>query len=86
MGQTWYLSVDMQLFIIAPIFVYLLWRWQFGGQISLFLALFSSILANFLVFSLLDLQPAPLYTRQLVYFLFLTIILLHKFKKKFILE
>lgn len=28
MGHTWYLSVDMQLFIVAPFLVYLLYRFK----------------------------------------------------------
>ncbi|XP_058814371.1 nose resistant to fluoxetine protein 6-like [Topomyia yanbarensis] len=30
--HTWYLSVDMQLYIVSPIFIYLLWR--YGKQIT----------------------------------------------------
>uniref|UniRef100_A0A0P5TA70 Nose resistant to fluoxetine protein n=1 Tax=Daphnia magna TaxID=35525 RepID=A0A0P5TA70_9CRUS len=31
MGQTWYLAVDMQLFVISPLIVYPLWRWKKPG-------------------------------------------------------
>ncbi|XP_049865219.1 nose resistant to fluoxetine protein 6-like [Pectinophora gossypiella] len=31
MFQSWYLSVDTQLFYIAPIFIYSLWRWRKVG-------------------------------------------------------
>lgn len=28
-GPTWYLSVDMQLFILSPLIIYPLWRWRY---------------------------------------------------------
>ncbi|KAM3968322.1 nose resistant to fluoxetine protein 6 [Aphomia sociella] len=31
MFQSWYLSVDTQLFFVAPIFIYALWRWRRVG-------------------------------------------------------
>ena len=30
MGQTWYLSCDMILFIFSPLFIYSFWRGKFG--------------------------------------------------------
>lgn len=27
MTETWFLSVDMQLFVLSPLFIYPLWRW-----------------------------------------------------------
>ncbi|KAI5643617.1 acyltransferase family domain-containing protein [Phthorimaea operculella] len=35
MFQSWYLSVDTQMFYIAPIFIYSLWRWRKVGPIFL---------------------------------------------------
>ncbi|XP_053600047.1 nose resistant to fluoxetine protein 6 [Plodia interpunctella] len=35
MFQSWYLSVDTQLFFIAPIFIYSLWRWSRIGPVFL---------------------------------------------------
>nr|XP_023017426.1 nose resistant to fluoxetine protein 6-like isoform X2 [Leptinotarsa decemlineata] len=35
MFQSWYLSVDYHLFIIAPIIIYPLWRWRKIGEIIL---------------------------------------------------
>lgn len=29
LGHTWYLSVDMQLFIASPPIIYLLWRYKY---------------------------------------------------------
>nr|XP_013190090.1 unnamed protein product [Amyelois transitella] len=39
MFQSWYLSVDTQLFFIAPIFIYSLWRWSRVGPIFLSLSI-----------------------------------------------
>ncbi|KOB64652.1 Nose resistant to fluoxetine protein 6, partial [Operophtera brumata] len=43
MFQSWYLSVDTQLFFIAPIFIYSLWRWRRVGPTLLSLALVVSL-------------------------------------------
>ncbi|RVE43113.1 hypothetical protein evm_012229 [Chilo suppressalis] len=40
MFQSWYLSVDTQLFFIAPIFIYSLWRWRRVGPSILGVAIF----------------------------------------------
>ncbi|XP_026326744.1 nose resistant to fluoxetine protein 6-like [Hyposmocoma kahamanoa] len=44
MFQSWYLSVDTQLFFIAPVFIYSLWRWRKLGPTLLGLGLFVSLL------------------------------------------
>lgn len=64
MAQTWYLAADMQLFVIAPLVVYLLWRSPFIGLLSIMLANIASITANIVVFSLVFLQPTIMFTRQ----------------------
>ncbi|CAH2063670.1 unnamed protein product, partial [Iphiclides podalirius] len=43
MFQSWYLAVDTQLFFVAPIFIYSLWRWQRFGSAFLALATFTSL-------------------------------------------
>ncbi|XP_013161803.1 PREDICTED: nose resistant to fluoxetine protein 6-like [Papilio xuthus] len=43
MFQSWYLSVDTQLFFVAPIFIYSLWRWRRIGSVFLALATFISL-------------------------------------------
>lgn len=35
MFQSWYLSVDTQLFFLAPIFIYPLWHWRRMGPLIL---------------------------------------------------
>lgn len=44
MFQSWYLSVDTQLFYVAPIFIYSLWNWKRLGPILLSIALVISLL------------------------------------------
>ncbi|XP_068628049.1 nose resistant to fluoxetine protein 6-like [Battus philenor] len=43
MFQSWYLAVDTQLFFVAPIFIYSLWRWRRLGSVFLALATFVSL-------------------------------------------
>lgn len=47
MGHTWYLSVDMQLFIIAPFIVYLLYRFKLKILVVVILAIFVSMSITF---------------------------------------
>ncbi|KAJ2938847.1 hypothetical protein O0L34_g18475 [Tuta absoluta] len=44
MFQSWYLSVDTQMFYVAPIFIYSLWRWRKVGPIFLGLGTVVSLL------------------------------------------
>lgn len=63
MGETWYLAVDMQLFLISPIFVYLLWRWKRTGLIVLAGFTLASLSANFAVYFYFNLPPTLMVTR-----------------------
>lgn len=63
MEQTWYLALDMQLFIVSPIFVYLLWRNKNIGLALLCLVFIGTIAANFAVFAVFDLMPTVMPTR-----------------------
>lgn len=64
MGVTWYTSVDMQLFIFSPLFVYLLWWRKAWGVAALTAVTCASIGANFAVFSVFDIQPTTMFTRM----------------------
>ncbi|XP_075972641.1 nose resistant to fluoxetine protein 6-like [Anticarsia gemmatalis] len=44
MFQSWYLSVDTQLFFIAPIFIYSLWRWRKFGPALVSIAIIISLI------------------------------------------
>lgn len=63
MEQTWYLALDMQLFLLAPLFVYLLWRKTNIGLAALAFVLLGTIGANFAVFAVFDLMPTVMPTR-----------------------
>lgn len=41
--SSWYLSVDMQLFIIAPAIAYLIHRWRAKALIALFVLILSCV-------------------------------------------
>ncbi|KAJ1529618.1 hypothetical protein ONE63_006385 [Megalurothrips usitatus] len=49
MFQSWYISADTQLFMLAPLVVYPLWRWPTLGRLLAVLATFLSILIPFAV-------------------------------------
>ena len=63
MEQTWYLALDMQLFVLSPLFVYLLWRRKNIGLAALAFVLVGTIGANFAVFTVFDLMPTVMPTR-----------------------
>ncbi|XP_066259370.1 nose resistant to fluoxetine protein 6-like isoform X2 [Euwallacea similis] len=51
MFQAWYLAADFHLFIIAPIFIYLVWKWPKLGICVLSIATFvSAIVPGYLTF------------------------------------
>lgn len=66
MQHSWYLDVDMQLFLIAPMFVYFLWRWVNLGLIVLISATLASLGVSVLVYVLFDLPPTLLFVRLYV--------------------
>ncbi|CAG4940148.1 unnamed protein product [Colias eurytheme] len=43
MFQSWYLSVDTQLFFVAPFFIYSLWHWRRFGPILMAIATIASL-------------------------------------------
>lgn len=63
MEQTWYLALDMQLFILSPLFIYLLWRRKSIGLALLAFVFVATIGANFAVFAVFDLMPTVMPTR-----------------------
>ena len=60
MGETWYLAVDMQLFLVSPLIIYPLWRWKWVGLIWLALLTLGSLAANFIVFAIYDFPAATI--------------------------
>ncbi|XP_057365085.1 nose resistant to fluoxetine protein 6-like [Daphnia carinata] len=63
MEQTWYLATDMQLFILSPLFIYLLWRRKNIGLALLGFVFLGTIGANFAIFAVFDLMPTIMPTR-----------------------
>lgn len=64
MGETWYLAVDMQLFVISPLFIYLIWRSKTIGLAVLAVATIGSLVSNFVVFGIYELPPTLMPTRM----------------------
>ncbi|KAK0094750.1 hypothetical protein PV326_010087 [Microctonus aethiopoides] len=66
MFQSWYLSVDTQLFIIAPAIIYPLWRWRKPGEIILALTTAISVIIPFTVTLVNHLDPTlMIYTSEI---------------------
>ncbi|XP_057365447.1 nose resistant to fluoxetine protein 6-like [Daphnia carinata] len=64
MGETWYIAVDMQLFIIAPLLIYPLWRWKNTGLILLAIVTLATLAANFAVFAIYSFPPTLMPSRM----------------------
>ncbi|XP_035785910.1 nose resistant to fluoxetine protein 6-like [Anopheles albimanus] len=56
LGHSWYLSVDMQLYLIAPFLVYPLWRWGRRVLLPLAALLLTSMVTVFVLFIVYDLR------------------------------
>lgn len=63
MGQTWYLAVDMQLFLVAPLVIYPLWRWRKYGLAWLALIGLLCQVSIFAIYAVYDLMPTMIVTR-----------------------
>ncbi|XP_034933564.1 nose resistant to fluoxetine protein 6-like [Chelonus insularis] len=57
MFQSWYLSVDTQLFILAPAIIYPLWRWRKVGELILSSATALTVVVPFTVTLVNSLDP-----------------------------
>ncbi len=64
MAHTWSLAVDMQLFIIAPFLIYLLWRWPKIGLEMLITLILASIGVIFGIYFVTEMPPRMI-TRRL---------------------
>lgn len=51
MGETWYLSNDIQMYIMSPLFIYPLWRWHKRGVIWVLFSISILLLADILVWT-----------------------------------
>ncbi|XP_073967401.1 nose resistant to fluoxetine protein 6-like [Choristoneura fumiferana] len=61
MFQSWYLSVDTQLFFVAPIFIYSLWRWRRVGPIFLSVSIIVSVIIPAVITYKDNLDPTLLF-------------------------
>lgn len=60
MFQSWYLSVDTQLFIIAPFIIYPLWKWVRWGRVLLVVSTVATIAISFTYHLIYNLDPTVL--------------------------
>lgn len=60
MFQSWYLAADTQLFVLAPLIVYPLWRWRRAGVLLLGAVAFISVLVPGLTTFIYDTDPSLL--------------------------
>lgn len=61
MFQSWYLSVDTQLFFAAPIFIYSLWKWRRVGPIFLSISVIVSVIIPAVITYKDNLDPTLLF-------------------------
>lgn len=62
-SEGWYLAVDMQLFLISPLIIYPLWRWNRAGLTWLLLLTVGSLASNFIVYGVYDLPATMILSR-----------------------
>jgi peptidoglycan/LPS O-acetylase OafA/YrhL len=60
MGHTWYLACDMQLFIVAPLILYPLYKWRRVGYVLLAMAIVSSIVTPMVLTNVYNLPPSSI--------------------------
>ena len=58
MSENWYLTCDMQMFVLSPLFIYPLWKWKRVGLAWVVVCLFAYIGATALPFILIPDLPA----------------------------
>ena len=63
MGETWYLAIDMQMFLLSPLIIYPLWRWKKAGLAWLAMWLIGTLASCFVVFDQYDLPATQIISR-----------------------
>jgi hypothetical protein len=59
--QSWYLSADMQMFWLAPLALYPLWRWPLFGHIQMAFFTVASVVTPFALSYAYEIkQPIPI--------------------------
>lgn len=53
-SQSWYLAVDMQLYILSPIFLLSLWKWRHKAVVPIALLGLLSLLCTFVMYMVFD--------------------------------
>ena len=63
MSETWYLACDMQMFLVSPLFIYLLWRWRKIGIAWSVVNILAYIGGTIALYVIWDLPAMPFFTR-----------------------
>jgi len=63
-GESWYLAVDMQLFLVTPTIVFLVWKWRRVGLAILTLVTIGSVVTPGVITSEKNLIPTNLINRE----------------------
>lgn len=58
MSENWYLTCDMQMFLLSPLFIYPLWRWKRAGLVWVVVCLLAFFGATAVPFILIPDLPA----------------------------
>ena len=58
MAENWYLTCDMQMFVLSPLFIFPLWKWKRAGLVWVVVCLFGYIGATALPFIFIPDFPA----------------------------
>ena len=64
MGQSWYLALDMQLYLVSPLLIYPMWRWRRFGQAWMAFVMLACHAAIFALYIVYDFQPTFIITRR----------------------
>ncbi|XP_065079918.1 nose resistant to fluoxetine protein 6-like [Ochlerotatus camptorhynchus] len=62
LGHSWYLSVDMQLFLLSPLLIYPLWKWGSKVLVLVGLLILTSVVYIFAMFMIYDFPASILIT------------------------
>lgn len=69
MGETWYLSCDMQMFLVSPLLIWPLWRWRRAGVAWVLINIIGFTGGIMAIYIIWDLPATSFGTRPLEYFL-----------------
>jgi len=67
MPETWYLACDMQMFIVSPLIVWPLWRWQRVGLVWVLMNIVAFTSGLIATYTTNDVPPTMIAAREFVF-------------------